>query len=112
MRRVASRHWTGARPISAEVVAAVAEGSGRETSDVQPLYTVLDPDALDALFDYGQTPAWEGQFSFRLDGYRVTVDHTGEIVVEEPAEGASGAGGASAAPSGLRRDERPPSDPA
>jgi hypothetical protein len=105
MRRVASRRRTGSTPVSAEIVAAVAEGAGRETGDVQPLYTVIDPDALDALFDYGQAPAWEGEFSFRLDGLRVTVDHTGEIVVEEPTEESSAARSAS-------RGDRRPTDPA
>jgi hypothetical protein len=112
MRRVASRRWTGSTPVSAEIVAAVAEGSGCETGDVQPLYTVVDPDALDALFDYGQAPAWEGQFSFRLDGYRVTVDHTGEIVVEEPAEETDADRGSGAASFAERSDLQPPTDPA
>lgn len=67
--------------MSATVVAAVAEAAGRETGDVQPLYTVMDPDVLDALFSYGQARSWEGHLTFGLDEFEVTVHASGEVVV-------------------------------
>jgi hypothetical protein len=72
--------------MSSEVVAALADATDRDPSAVQPLYTVIDPDALDALFSYGQSPSWEGDLSFRLDGHRVTVAHTGEIAIDLDAD--------------------------
>jgi hypothetical protein len=78
----ASYQWSGHGDVSAEVIAAVADATGRDPSAVQPLYTVIDPDALDALFSYGQSTAWSGELSFTLDGHDVTVDHTGEITVD------------------------------
>jgi hypothetical protein len=78
----ASYQWSGHEDVSAEVIAAVADATDRDPSAVQPLYTVIDPDALDSLFSYGQSTAWSGSLSFELDGHRVTVDHTGEITVD------------------------------
>jgi hypothetical protein len=78
----ASYQWSGHEDVSAEIIAAVADATDRDPSAVQPLYTVIDPDALDALFSYGQSTAWSGTLSFELDGHRVSVDHTGEITVD------------------------------
>jgi hypothetical protein len=66
-------------------VEAVAETSDRDPADVQPLYSVVDPDVLDALFEYGQAPGWEGSLTFTLDRYRVTLDDAGTITVTPPA---------------------------
>jgi hypothetical protein len=78
---VVRRRLRAGESMSATIVAAVAEAAECSTADVQPLYTVLDPDTLDSLFDYGQGPSWEGRISFRLDEFTVTVHGTGEVVV-------------------------------
>jgi hypothetical protein len=70
--------------MSTRIVAAVADAADCPTSAVQPLYTIVDPDTIDALFEYGQAPGWEGQLTFTLDGYRVTVTEQGDISVDGP----------------------------
>jgi hypothetical protein len=79
------RHLRREESMSATAVASVAEAAGCRPGAVQPLYTVIDPDALDALVSYGQSPSWRGRLSFTLHGHEVTVRATGEVVVR-PAE--------------------------
>jgi hypothetical protein len=78
---VVRRHRSAGESMSATVVAAVAEAADCSTGEVQPLYTVVDPDTLDSLFEYGQGPSWEGHLTFHLDEFDVTVHGTGEVVV-------------------------------
>jgi len=69
--------WSGGRPVSETVVAAVAEYSGVDVSDLDPpLYEAIDPDALDALFREG-----EGSVRVAHWGCTVTVDHDGVVTV-------------------------------
>ena len=74
------------QPISVTVVQTVAAVTGTEPEDVEPLYDVIDPNALDALF----RPVSEGSsrrtasVSFTLHGLDVTVHASGEIVVAVP----------------------------
>jgi len=85
-----ARHGPGDPAMSTRIVAAVAEAADCDPGEVQPLYTVLDPDVVDALFEYGQSPGWEGQLTVTLDGYRVTVTERGDVSVEPPAETGTG----------------------
>jgi hypothetical protein len=87
-----ARHGPGDPTMSTRIVAAVAEATDCDPGEVQPLYTVLDPDVVDALFEYGQSPGWEGQLTVTLDGYRVTVTERGEVSVEPPAGTETGTG--------------------
>lgn len=43
--------WTAAESVSAAVVDAVAATSGEAPTAIDPLYTVIEPDALDSMFD-------------------------------------------------------------
>lgn len=45
---------------------------------LDPLYTAIDPDALDSLFASG-TATTDGQVEFQYFGYRVTVGSEGTI---------------------------------
>lgn len=45
---------------------------------LEPLYTAIDPDALDSLFASG-TDTTNGQVEFQYHGYRVTVESGGCI---------------------------------
>lgn len=53
---------------------------------LEPLYTALDPDALDALFrncgSDGETARSDGRIEFSYHGYEVTARSDGEISVE------------------------------
>jgi hypothetical protein len=74
-----------ARPPSVAVVDAVAAAVGRDPLELPPLYSVLDTDALDALF---ASPA-NGQFrgpgsvAFEYADHDVTVRSHGTIRVEQ-----------------------------
>jgi hypothetical protein len=68
---------THPEPLSRAVVEAVAARDGIDPVDVEtPLYEVVDPDALDALFD-GRA----GEVTFEYSGYRVTVTESGEVTL-------------------------------
>lgn len=76
--------WEGAHSVSTSVVKAVSAVTGDAPATIDPLYEVVDPDALDELL-----ASFRGDeraiITFFFHGYRVTVDGTGEIDVE-PAD--------------------------
>ena len=67
------------------VVSAVAELLEKDQLDVEPLNSVVDPDALDALFEVRMSgegrDGGEGRVSFTLDGCGVTVYGDEQVVV-------------------------------
>lgn len=88
--------------LSEGVVEAVAAGAGvRPVPEVglepegalEPLYTVVDPDALDALFCQPGDRADQssGKITFQYHGYEVVVGSDGRIALTrvEPAAGAT-----------------------
>lgn len=70
-------------PPSTAVVETVAIAADREPTVLEPLYETLDPDALDALMRSGGTDSTDGDatVTFALDGYQVTVERGGTVVV-------------------------------
>jgi hypothetical protein len=77
----------GAETVSTAVVRAVSAVDGRKPCALPPLTAVLDPDALDAIFDsqYTGEPRTGGHLSFIYSGYSVTVDN-GEYLTVEPLD--------------------------
>lgn len=70
--------------VSETVVSSVADALGKDEMAVEPLNDVVDPDALDALFDVrlnGERRATTGRVQFVLDGCEVTVFGDGQVVV-------------------------------
>lgn len=70
-------------PISDIVVRTLAAVTGREPTEIEPLYHVVDPEALDALFQ-GESDSASNRIdhiSFPLEGHEVTVYADGEIVI-------------------------------
>lgn len=68
-------------PTSLRVVEAVADREGEDPIELsEPLYEVVDPDALDRLVQGADD---ELTLSFGYYGYRITVHGDGEIVVTE-----------------------------
>ncbi|WP_423750887.1 HalOD1 output domain-containing protein [Salinirarus marinus] len=69
--------------VGTAVVRAVAAARDVDPLDVSPLNDVVDPDALNALFEskIDGTPRDGGTVQFTLDGCAVTVDQTGDVVV-------------------------------
>lgn len=70
---------TGSPTPSDVVVKAVAEAASVDPMELPPLSDVVDPDALDALFQE-QGPS---HVSFGYSGYDVELDSAGTVVVEE-----------------------------
>jgi hypothetical protein len=61
--------------LSEAVVAAVADSEGVAPADLdRSLYEVIDPDALDALFNDVR-----GRVTFEYLGYVVTIDSEGDV---------------------------------
>lgn len=72
--------------ISSEVIFAVAKATGQDPVQMEPLNSVIDPDALDKLFQtsVGGSPRTGGRVSFTMEGCEVTVRASGEVVVTAP----------------------------
>jgi hypothetical protein len=69
--------------ISVQVVHQVANTTAEDVSDMPPLYSAIDPDALDQLV----ANMTDGEISFTYAGRTVTVSSDGTIAIEErPAE--------------------------
>lgn len=66
---------TSAEPVSTTVVDAVAAAAGREPHELEPLYHVLDPDALDHIFEDSGTQNTHrvGRVEFTYCGFEVVV---------------------------------------
>lgn len=69
--------------LSEAVIDAVADAEGVEPTDLQPLYDVLDPDALDSLFQpHSHTGrSAQGQITFEYHDYEVYVNENGQVTL-------------------------------
>ncbi|WP_435179955.1 HalOD1 output domain-containing protein [Halorussus sp. AFM4] len=73
----------GDRSVCQSVVEAVAEAEGVEPEELDPLYEVIDPDALEELFaPTATTGRMEGRVVFTYAGHEVTVCGDGYVSVE------------------------------
>ena len=74
------------RPVSEAVIQTVAEATGRDPTDLDQLFDVLDPDALDDLFGEwtAEDPHSDPSVVFSYAGCRVSVN--GDRVVATPEE--------------------------
>lgn len=64
------------------VISTVATRSDTDPAELDPLWNVVNPDALDALFQPGAV----GQVAFTYSGYEVVVHSDGDIGVTEANE--------------------------
>ena len=62
------------------IITTVSAATGQEANAMEPLYSVLDPDALEAfiLHELGDSV----QVSFSYEGCAVTIAGSGEIIVQ------------------------------
>lgn len=77
--------WGEVESVTLEVVGAIADITGVDPSEIEPVATEVDPDSIDALFaprDNGDRRN-RGHVRFPVDGHDVTVYAHGEIVVHE-----------------------------
>lgn len=72
--------------ISETVVTAVAEAKGVDPLSLEPLYTAIDSDALNQIFDPSVgSPPTALEVSFSVEGCQVVVQGDGEVTVTPPA---------------------------
>ena len=71
--------WDGDE-LCLSIVDAVATAIDREPRELEPFFSVLDPDALSALLDSSRDD--EIQVSFSYEGCAVVVSSGGDLVVE------------------------------
>ncbi|WP_227356863.1 HalOD1 output domain-containing protein [Haladaptatus salinisoli] len=78
--RSTSFDWARNGQPSIAVVEAVAAVTGRDTTDVPPLYDFLNPDALDALATVrGGNTVDDVRVEFTYDGVEVSVTGDGTV---------------------------------
>ena len=70
--------------VTTAIVRAVSAVSGRQPKSMPPLTHVIDPDALDALFDSRSNgePRIGGRLSFIYNRCRVTVDNGEYLTIQ------------------------------
>lgn len=83
------RSETG-QSLSFEIIEAVADREGVDTTDIEPpayeaLYDVINPEALDALFAprTDGSPRTNGRVEFTFCGYDVVVSSDGTIELDK-----------------------------
>jgi hypothetical protein len=79
------RHdWESDGSLSRTIVDAIAAMQETDSGDVEPLETVVDPDAMDRLFEprrEARRRDGEGHIRFDLDGYDVRVTWSGDVSI-------------------------------
>ncbi|RQG95702.1 HalOD1 output domain-containing protein [Natrarchaeobius oligotrophus] len=78
-------------PPSQAIIEAIAAREGVDVTDVEPpeydpLYAIVNPEALDALFRTPTGPPESGHVRFEYEGYDVTVSSGGRVDVSERSE--------------------------
>lgn len=82
----------GAAKLSTVVVHALADVMDADVTQVEAaLYERIDPASLDRLFarTADGTPRRDGEVTFTVQGYRVTVDSDGQIEITSPQSDSS-----------------------
>lgn len=74
-------------PVSEAVIRAVSAVTGQQSGSLQPLNQVIDPQALDALFDSPSNDVHHPSagFSFIYSSCRITIDNRESLTIE-PSE--------------------------
>ena len=67
---------------TASNVDPIPDAGAESEESLDPLYTVIDPDALDAVFRTTDSSARGGQITFTYHGREVTVHSEGRVSVE------------------------------
>jgi hypothetical protein len=70
---------------SEAVVSAVGAVTDSDPLHLEPLYNVIDPDALDSLCAHARSPAEAHRLRFSYEGFDVDVRTDGRIRVLEPS---------------------------
>ena len=82
--RIRTRYDLGSTDVSTAVVEATSIALDKSRTDLPPLYSYVDSDALDALFSDRTGSADENflRVTFPYRGFQVTVVDDGQIIVD------------------------------
>ena len=77
-------------PPSQAVVEAVAEREGVDPTEIEPpaydpLYAVINPEALDRLFEAATVTPEDASVSFEYEGYAISVYSDGRVCIDDAA---------------------------
>lgn len=67
--------------VTETVIAAVADAEGVSALELEPLAAVIDPDALNALYEDGRQDV---SVEFSYHGYRVCLSGAGRVTLRDP----------------------------
>lgn len=73
-------NWEGSDSLCLTIVETVSAVTGQEPTEMETLYSVIDPDALESLLSTARGS--NVQLSFAFAGCTVNVAGSGEVVVE------------------------------
>jgi len=76
-----ARHCDQGDSIVVDTIETVADLTDQRVDEIDPLHSVLDPDALEMILEPTRQ-AEEIRVSFEYEGCQVTVSNTGELVVD------------------------------
>jgi hypothetical protein len=82
------RDWTHPNSICVRVIDAVVETMGTDSTEIDPLYDYIDPDALNDLFksnENGQDHR-EGHVEFQIEEHLIRISSDGDIEVQPVAD--------------------------
>lgn len=83
-RHVVDLEDDGNHSTSEIIIFAVAQVSDEKPTDLQPLGEVIDPDALDTLFDRSSRDSMgDAHLSFEYEEYEITIFNHGRITISE-----------------------------
>lgn len=75
--------WQNGKRPSTAVVEAVADATGREPLDMEPLHHFVESDALDSLITSAATRGFDDvEISFRYEEVSITISSDGYISVD------------------------------
>lgn len=75
----AQHNWTSDSPLSITVVGVVAAVIGEEPTEMEPLHSAINPDALDTILSSGTEAGIQVKFEYEKQS--VTVTGHGEVIV-------------------------------
>jgi len=83
---VARLSMPGERSVSLRTIQKIADRERIDPSELKPpLYSVIDPDALDSLFrSTAHSNTMNGTVEFQYLGYTVCIDSSGDVQITEP----------------------------
>lgn len=74
-------NWEGSDSLCLTIVETVSAVTGQEPTAMEPLYSVIDPEALESLLSTARGN--NVHLSFAFEGCTVSVTGSGEVVVEQ-----------------------------